>query len=750
MTIYIGGKNIIGGFSSLEKEEFNNSIRSLNERINNLSTGSGVQGDSILDWYNAKNYGALGDGVTDDSDALQSLILEVYNAGGGTIYIPKGRYMLDKSLNWLSGVSLVGDGVGNSILATRYEGSTWQVTLSAITWNNKTDVEPYSLYGGNGGEGEKLPFENCHFRNFEIDGSGVVSTNNQYSVGIKGMFIQYMRNCTFKDMYIHDTIATGLGVDMLDKVIIDNVNCYNCGRGYGVMTGGSLGGAGIGIGTGGMHSENCIISNCQCEACGSNGIFVEHQALFDTGLSEYKAEGVLIHDCICKNNRYQGIGVRGGKGIKVSDNLVYGNTNGIYVNTLAADTVSITNNIVYDNTSIGIQVDGKNADNLTTKCIISGNAVENNPFKLNEYTKNCLVSNNKIIGSKVTINGNGHQVYNNIIDAGASDVLEEGLTIYGDYLEVIENTVMNTGKTTGNNKGAFAIGKGTANLKLTGLVFKNNIFIKNDPNVKSIPISQLGSNLQYIDCVLENNNFDFSSFGNNLTYSNSVIEGLTVRSGFIKPYYKYSYCHVELPSKVLDFTGATKLQIEFGVSRFSTKLYILSKYDVSNKKGWSIICQNGKVQLVSNVTGTEQVLTIDSSLNANTTTFYKIVYDGTTLKSYKSSDRKTYEEVTADNTNTINTDNIVANLSLSNDDICTIGCQYDGSNYNNRIYGNATNFDTIYAINIYKNDLLVTEHQYNFLNIGKTGIVLDSAQGYNGNIRGRLEQFEYTSYGTIS
>lgn len=49
MTIYIGGNNITGGFSSLEKEEFNNSIKSLNERINNLSTGSGVQGDSILD-----------------------------------------------------------------------------------------------------------------------------------------------------------------------------------------------------------------------------------------------------------------------------------------------------------------------------------------------------------------------------------------------------------------------------------------------------------------------------------------------------------------------------------------------------------------------------------------------------------------------------------------------------------------------------------------------------------------------------
>ncbi len=45
-------------------------------------------------WINVKDYGALGDGSTNDTSAIQSTIEAVKTAGGGTVYIPEGTYIL--------------------------------------------------------------------------------------------------------------------------------------------------------------------------------------------------------------------------------------------------------------------------------------------------------------------------------------------------------------------------------------------------------------------------------------------------------------------------------------------------------------------------------------------------------------------------------------------------------------------------------------------------------------------------------
>ena len=48
--------------------------------------------------YNVKGFGAKGDGVTDDSAAIQAAIDAAY-AGGGIVFIPAGRYLLNTPLN---------------------------------------------------------------------------------------------------------------------------------------------------------------------------------------------------------------------------------------------------------------------------------------------------------------------------------------------------------------------------------------------------------------------------------------------------------------------------------------------------------------------------------------------------------------------------------------------------------------------------------------------------------------------------
>lgn len=53
---------------------------------------------SALGWLNVKDYGAEGDGTTDDTDAIQDAIDAAAAAGGGVVYFPAGVYIVGGSL----------------------------------------------------------------------------------------------------------------------------------------------------------------------------------------------------------------------------------------------------------------------------------------------------------------------------------------------------------------------------------------------------------------------------------------------------------------------------------------------------------------------------------------------------------------------------------------------------------------------------------------------------------------------------
>ncbi len=44
-------------------------------------------------FYNIKNYGAIGDGISNDTNAIKDAIAACKNNGGGTIYVPQGKYL---------------------------------------------------------------------------------------------------------------------------------------------------------------------------------------------------------------------------------------------------------------------------------------------------------------------------------------------------------------------------------------------------------------------------------------------------------------------------------------------------------------------------------------------------------------------------------------------------------------------------------------------------------------------------------
>jgi hypothetical protein len=259
--------------------------------------------------YDARRCGLAGDGIINDQPALQALVDALgaaYAADGlgRVIYCPPGNYAIrDASVVWRSGVSLVGAGPGvTRFLLSNPANRADPTTLAVFT---------ASWHGAN----PDNHLADCTFERFEIDGSGVALAG--YNVFAKGLYLQYMLRGRFRDLHIHDTVATGLGCDFLQDTMIESVLVERCGR---LNSGAEIGGAGFGVGVGGWGGvERFTISDCTAVGNGANGFFVELQREF-----RLRPRGIRIIGCHAEDN-YNGISDWGADGMVVSACTMIGN-----------------------------------------------------------------------------------------------------------------------------------------------------------------------------------------------------------------------------------------------------------------------------------------------------------------------------------------------------------------------------------------------------------------------------------------
>ena len=314
----------------------------------------GTGGGSSI-YYDCTEYGVTTDNE-DNTPAFQTLIDTIYEAGGGTIYIPNGTYnfkpVTDKKCAMLakSNVSVIGENIEKTV-------------LKCIGGN------PFSLFYAK--NTSRSPTTGATYSNFTVDAYQTGNTNKVYG---KAFFYQYVKNCVFRDLILKGTVATALGIDFLDNVLIENVNCIDCGRTF-ISESGTSGTSGIGIGTGGFQNENFFITNCVCVNSGQYGIFIENQHTLGWGGNTDNSKGSIISNCTVRNGLFRGIGVRGGTHIIVSDCNSYENAKeGIYLDNLCKN-VKISGCNSVNNSQHGILV---NCNSNSEDVIISDNNVNGN------------------------------------------------------------------------------------------------------------------------------------------------------------------------------------------------------------------------------------------------------------------------------------------------------------------------------------------------------------------------------------
>ncbi|MFE0976902.1 right-handed parallel beta-helix repeat-containing protein [Streptomyces rochei] len=156
------------------------------------------EGGSGNDWHNVKaaSYGALGDGIANDTPAIQAAIDA---AGyGGVVYFPKGVYKVSQPLDLPRGVTLLGSH-SNLMVGPGMIGDEWPCYLQAAP--TFTTGAMINIIGEDDGEHPAINGEQ-RISNLMLDGSkvptggldGIYAKGNVQNVVLRDVCVRYMPN----------------------------------------------------------------------------------------------------------------------------------------------------------------------------------------------------------------------------------------------------------------------------------------------------------------------------------------------------------------------------------------------------------------------------------------------------------------------------------------------------------------------------------------------------------------------------
>ena len=183
--------------------------------------GSGAVGTNVAtklkETVSVKDFGAVGDGVTDDTAAFTAAISAAPSTGQ-RIYVPAGTYLISSKLTLNKEILLFGDGCSQNTgddAATKIIKAAGMTTALIDVTSASISIEHIGFEGvtGNTGDGIHVKGSRCALRNVSAHKMG------QDGIRIGGdadencnLFVLdrvFTRNNGRHGVYIHDTLATG-------------------------------------------------------------------------------------------------------------------------------------------------------------------------------------------------------------------------------------------------------------------------------------------------------------------------------------------------------------------------------------------------------------------------------------------------------------------------------------------------------------------------------------------------------------
>lgn len=273
---------------------------------------SKVDKNSLL--HNVKDYGAIGDGVADDTDAIMTALNQ-----GGITFFPAGTY-LHSGLVLASGAHLMGIGSGGYVknYAPAYQPSVPSDKRSTLKLKSGANVHSITIPSG---------VSHGLIEHLEIDGNKANQTSGSgYGICLNNATYPEEAQWKFNKVYVHDARAHGLYIGANRQGCITTQSVYfSCGvsdstSGSGIVIAGTdttvdaclvgvswsdsikilssvnriintevfsnvisaaTAGAGIAIADGFGCSRN-IISGCTIDRCAGHGVYMGTGAVGNT------------------------------------------------------------------------------------------------------------------------------------------------------------------------------------------------------------------------------------------------------------------------------------------------------------------------------------------------------------------------------------------------------------------------------------------------------------------------------------
>jgi polygalacturonase len=284
--------------------------RTMQPRDVQLASVTAWQANNNIGRINVRDHGAVGDGVANDTAALQAAI-DAVPAAGGTVYLPTGQYNVTDKLTLRSNLTLLGDGDGASLI----QQTTTNKDLLAGSALNRVVIE--KLYLGGTGSGT---------------GTGVNLTKGANDA------VPYI---SMRDVTVDAFGQDGISVENPIVSLFARVASQNNGR-YGVNLYGQIGGAagtsttltavyGNANGTAGLRLYNMVYATAA-------GCAADHNPI---GYLIDGCQSITVTGSGAEGNTASGVKVNGGYGVTLAGMWQYDNKGvGIHV-TGSAHTVSL-------------------------------------------------------------------------------------------------------------------------------------------------------------------------------------------------------------------------------------------------------------------------------------------------------------------------------------------------------------------------------------------------------------------------